>query len=104
MSHVEKLFDCLLGLTKLERSIFIHLLEHPGECCQELAAREAKDRTVIQKALKKLFDKGWIERAESDRGKLTYKPLPAVQMRELLLQRIEETRQHMVDVVKQAFH
>jgi predicted transcriptional regulator len=102
-SAVEKLFDCLLGLSRAEISVFMHLLTHPGECCQGLARAEGKDRSVVQKILKKLFDNGWIEREELERGKLTYKPLSPPRMRDLLLRRIEETRERMVGVVNQVF-
>ena len=48
-ASLEQLLDCLLGLSKLERQIFKCLLELPrGECCQELALLEQKDRSVIQ--------------------------------------------------------
>ncbi len=100
---IERLFDCLLGLTRTEISVFMRLYAHPGECCQELARAEGKDRSVVQKVLKKLFDNGWIEREGLERGRLTYKPLPSPRMRELLLHRIEETRHQMAKVVNQAF-
>ncbi|MBN2151285.1 MAG: hypothetical protein JW839_07570 [Candidatus Lokiarchaeota archaeon] len=100
---VEQLFDCLLGLTKPEISVLLRILKYPDECCQELARAEGKDRSVIQKILKCLFDKGWIEREEGERGRLTYRTLPAHRMREMLLRRIEETRLHMIDVVNRAF-
>jgi predicted transcriptional regulator len=103
MHPIEDLFDCLLGLSKPEISVFMRLLAHPGGCCLELARAEGKDRSVVQRVLKKLFDNGWIERAELERGRLTYKPLPPPRMRELLLRRIEETRERMIDVVNQAF-
>ena len=102
-SQLEKLFDCLLGLSKAEISVFMRILAHPGECCQELARAEGKDRSVVQKVLKKLHDNGWIERAELERGKMTYTPLPPQQMRALLLRRIDETRARMIDVVNKAF-
>jgi predicted transcriptional regulator len=100
---IEDLFECLLGLSKAEISVFMRLLSHPGECCQELAHAEGKERSVVQKVLKKLFDNGWIERDELEYGRLTYKPLPPQKMRELLLRRIEETRLRMIDVVNRSF-
>lgn len=103
VNQLEKLLDCLLGLSRAEISVFMRILSHPGECCQELARAEGKDRSVVQKVLKKLHDNGWIERAELERGKMTYTPLPTQQMRSLLLRRIDETRARMIDVVDKAF-
>ncbi|NMC04744.1 MAG: hypothetical protein GYA24_06000 [Candidatus Lokiarchaeota archaeon] len=100
---LEKLFDCLLGLSKTEISVFIRILAHPGECCRGIARAEGKDRSVVQKVLKKLHDHGWIERLELERGKMTYTPLPPQEMRALLLRRIDETRARMIEVVNKAF-
>ncbi|MEX2684004.1 MAG: helix-turn-helix domain-containing protein [Candidatus Sigynarchaeota archaeon] len=101
--QLEKLFDCLLGLSRAEISVLMRILAHPGNCCQELARAERKDRSVVQKVVKKLFDRGLIRREELERGKLTYMPLPPDEMRDLLLRRIDETRLRMIDVVYRAF-
>ena len=110
LSPVERLFDCLLGLSKLERQLFMRLLDRPGECCQDLARRERKDRTVIQKAMKRLLDKGLIERQpvrtsgpERNTYKYVYAPIPIPELRARLLALIDETRLRMLDVVNRVF-
>jgi len=108
---LEKVLECLLGLSKLECRIFQCLLAYPdGECCQELARQELKDRTVIQKTMKRLLGLGLIERkpvlvASSDRNlyKFVYTPASSAALRDLLLSMIEEARLRMIEVVDESF-
>jgi predicted transcriptional regulator len=108
---LEQMLDCLLGLSKLECQIFKCLLERPnGECCQELDQRVQKDRSVIQKAMKRLLEAGLIERKAvpiteptQKAYKYVYMPAPRPALRVKLLSTIDETRLRMIKVVDDAF-
>lgn len=104
---LERMLGCLIGLSRMECQVFTRLLEHPGgECCQELARMERKDRTVIQKIMKRLLDIGLIERKpvplkalDAKSYKFVYTPVARPVLRSLLLSMIDETRLRMIEVV-----
>lgn len=69
------LIKCSFDLNKTEYALFIFLLEQKTSlCASTIGSMMKKDRTTIQKAVKKLVEKGLVEKhqANLDNGGYTF--------------------------------
>lgn len=71
-----QIIKCSLGLTRAEYRIFQQYLKLNKEASlQELSEKTKLDRTTIQKASKKLLQKGLLSRSQKNREKGGYEYL-----------------------------
>ncbi len=69
------LIKCSFDLNKTEYALFMFLLEQKEElCASTLGSMMSKDRTTVQKAIKKLVEKDLVEKhqANLDNGGYTF--------------------------------
>lgn len=63
--ELESIIKCALGLTRIELTLFFHLLDCHKEIDAKLVAKTKKiDITTVQKAFKKFHEKDIIERKQ----------------------------------------
>jgi predicted transcriptional regulator len=70
---LEQILHCSFGLNKTEISILKHLLSTKNEeTIEEIMKEVSKDRTTVQRAVKRLFEKELIKRRQLNLGKGGY--------------------------------
>lgn len=65
---LDVIVKCALGLTKADFSVMQHMIEKPDgwHTAEDAAIRLKLDLSTSQRALKKLFDKGVVERRQDN--------------------------------------
>ncbi|MCX6710040.1 MAG: hypothetical protein NTV63_03765 [Candidatus Woesearchaeota archaeon] len=93
----DELLKCSFGLNKTEYSVFMLLIARENEKAEglsvsEIAVRLKKERTVIQKAVKSLFEKKMIKRfqenLENGGYKFSYSPVEKREIKERIIETI----------------
>ena len=89
----EDVLQCLLGLGPLEASLYYSLLKKPATV-SELSKRHKKDRTTVQKSVKKLAESGLVFRRTvptRTRGyQYVYEALPKDKLKQKLKKNAQE--------------
>ena len=86
---LDDIMKCGLGLTKAEFRVMRYLVQHPEELTtSEIAEKIGLDITTIQKAVKKLADKGVVSRSQKNLEgggyMYLYRSNPRTEIREVL--------------------
>ncbi|MHA1998216.1 MAG: helix-turn-helix domain-containing protein [Promethearchaeota archaeon] len=107
-NSLEDLCKCFLGLNALESKLFSIVLHEPGLTCKELSSRVNQTRTPVQRALKGLFEKGWLNRRNvsiEDNNTLLFRyyPLDPTLLKKHLLELVDQARNEMLRIINTSF-
>ena len=87
----KELIKCTFDLSKTELRIFLHLLKTNSAIPSVDIAKEIDlDRTTIQKSLKRLLEKGIVDRRQNNLDNGGYVFLYCVKKRDLLKEKMRE--------------
>jgi predicted transcriptional regulator len=99
------LVRCSFNLNKTEYSLFMHLIEqNEAYCAATIGEEMGKDRTTIQKAVKKLVEKGLVLKRQMnlETGGYTYvyKIKDKETIRETILSIVNSWHKNVVGTIK----
>lgn len=99
------LVKCSFSLNKTEYDLFMFLLDQSDSlCAATLGERSGKDRTTVQKAIKKLLNQGLVEKhqinLESGGYTFVYKIKNKEYLRHTMLQTVNAWHKTVVDSVQ----
>ena len=95
---LEEILRCSFGLNKTELIIMKQLLKNRGEhAIEEIMKNVKKDRTTIQRGVKRLFEKGLIKRRQINLDKggyvFIYSSKPKVELKDKVFKIFESFKE-----------
>lgn len=92
---LKDLLSCSFGLNKTEYNLLLFLLEQQDSLCvSTIGEMSGKDRTTVQKAIKKLVNQGLVEKHQVNLQTGGYTFVYKVKDKEFLKEKILEIVEH----------
>jgi len=97
----KEIITCSLGLNKSEYDVFKFLLQYNAKTVVQIAAGLGKDRSLVQKAIKKLLKKDIVERRQHNIRKGGYVFVYSLKSKKILKKRIMQNVNGWCSAVRQ---
>jgi len=103
---LEDILRCSFSLNKTELKIMKHLLhDYEEKTIEEIGKSVKKDRTTIQRAVKKLYEKNLIKRRQINLSKggytFVYSPKPKKELKEKVYKIFETFKERVGEEIRQ---